>query len=398
MTSPASELTAAETSETTGPLEDPVIGSVSDGILTIDLLLQVLVQEGGSDLHLKSNNVPRLRVNGTLRPLAMAPLDGVVVGEMLEGIMHPRQRKILQRETSADFAYVAQGIGRFRVNVFVAEGGLVAVFRVIPSKVPMPHDINMPVEIRKFAQMHRGLVLVTGATGSGKSTTLAALINLINSYRRCHILTIEDPIEFIHQSNKALVNQREIGKSAKDFNGALRGALRQDPDVILVGEMRDRETISLAVTAAETGHLVFATLHTASAARSIDRIIGVFPPEEQDHIKVQLAMSLRAIVSQQLLVRKDGRGRVAAFEIMLVNTAVENLIRKGEIFKLDSELRTGRERGMQAMDYALQDLVEKELIDPAVALAAAFRADLLEAELVRQGRMEKTPKAVGKKS
>jgi twitching motility protein PilT len=351
----------------------------------IDKFLELLVKTGGSDLHIKVGEPPRLRVNGKLKLLEYPALTKDMMHGLLQEIMSDEQLEAYTQDQDYDFAYAAGDLGRFRVNVYEQRMGRAAVFRIVPTKIPSADDIGLLPAIRQLATLHKGLVLVTGATGSGKSTTLAAIVNLINTNRQAHILTIEDPIEFVHESKKSLVNQREVGNNTQSFTRALRSALREDPDVILVGEMRDIETISLAVTAAETGHLVLATLHTISASKAIDRIVDSFPPDQQQQIKVQLAETLKAVVAQQLLVRKDGRGRAAAFEILLMNAATSNMIRKGETFQLPGVMATHKKDGMQSMDVALADLVRRQLIDPKEALSHAHSRQSLAQELAKDG-------------
>jgi len=319
-------------------------------------------KQGASDLHLSAGEPPRIRVHGEMMPVKVPALDKKEVHAMIYDILNDRQRKIFEETHDIDFSMELGDVARFRVNVFVQHRGEGAVFRTIPSEVISFDKLGLPPQMRNFAKLEKGIVLVTGPTGSGKSTTLAAIIDLINVERHGHILTIEDPIEFVHKSKNCLVSQREVGPHTHSFANALRGALREDPDVILVGEMRDLETISLALTAAETGHLVFGTLHTSSAPKTIDRIVDVFPAEEQGQIRAMFAESCRAVVSQVLLKKKEGKGRVAALEIMIGTPAVRNLIREGKVAQLPSALQTGQKWGMQTLDQHLKDLVMKGLV------------------------------------
>ena len=326
-------------------------------------LLRAAASLGASDLHLSAGEPPRLRVSGDLVAMegeaVMAP-EGVT--ELCYSIMTPEQRAHFEKEHEVDFACELEGSGRFRVNVFVQRRGPGAVLRTIPTQIPTLESLNMPPVLTELCTRERGLVLVTGPTGSGKSTTLAAMVDLINRTWDAHILTVEDPIEFVHSSKKCLVNQREVGPHTGSFSNALRSALREDPDVILIGEMRDLETISLALTAAETGHLVFGTLHTSSAAKTVDRIIDVFPGDQQSQIRTMLSESLEAVVAQTLLKKKGG-GRVAACEILVGAPAVRNLIREAKLHQIPSMMQTGQRVGMQTFDMALQELVKKGLID-----------------------------------
>ena len=281
---------------------------------------------------------------------------------MLYSILNDQQRKIFEEHHELDFSIAFGDAGRFRVNAFLQSRGESIVFRTIPTVIPSLEQLNMPRIVGELTKKEKGLILVTGPTGCGKSTTLAAMIDLINRNEKCHILTIEDPIEFLHQSKNCLINQRELGPHTHSFANALRSALREDPDVILVGEMRDLETISLALTAAETGHLVFATLHTSSAPKTVDRIIDVFPPEQQEQVRTMFSESIQAVLTQQLLKRKDGKGRIAALEIMLGTPAVRNLIRENKIAQIPSSIQTGRQHGMQTMDQSLTELYQKDIV------------------------------------
>ncbi|MBW7998107.1 MAG: type IV pilus twitching motility protein PilT [Candidatus Glassbacteria bacterium] len=325
-------------------------------------LLLFAHKQGASDTHLSAGEPPRIRVNGIMTPVKVPPMDKKEIHAMIYDILNDRQRKIFEETHDLDFSMELGDVARFRVNVFMQHRGEAAVFRTIPSEVLSFDKLGLPGTMRNFAKLEKGIVLVTGPTGSGKSTTLAAIVDLINNERHGHILTIEDPIEFVHKSKNCLINQREVGPHTHSFANALRGALREDPDVILVGEMRDLETISLALTAAETGHLVFGTLHTSSAPKTIDRIVDVFPAGEQAQIRTMFAESCRAVVSQVLLRKKDGKGRVAALEIMIGTPAVRNLIREGKVAQLPSALQTGQKWGMQTLDQHLKELVHKGVI------------------------------------
>jgi twitching motility protein PilT len=325
-------------------------------------LLKFAVKEKASDVHISSGESPVIRIYGDIRKIDNPPLNKEDVHRILYDILSDHQRKIFEDQHELDFAIALVNIGRFRVNAFVQSRGESIVFRAIPTDIPGLEQLGMPKIVSDLTKKEKGLVLVTGPTGCGKSTTLAAMIDLINREEKCHILTIEDPIEFIHQSKNCLVNQRELGPHTHSFANALRSALREDPDVILVGEMRDLETISLALTAAETGHLVFGTLHTSSAPKTVDRIIDVFPPEQQEQVRTMFSESLQAVLTQQLLKRKDGKGRVAAMEIMIGTHAVRNLIRENKIAQIPSSLQTGRQYGMQTMDQALIELYQKEIV------------------------------------
>ena len=329
--------------------------------MDITELLAFSVDHNASDLHLSTGTPPSIRVDGEVRKLNIPAFDAKDVNALVYDIMSDRQRKEYEENMEVDFSFEVPNLARFRVNAFNQARGPAAVFRTIPSKVLTLEDLGCPEIFREIADTPRGLVLVTGPTGSGKSTTLAAMIDYINSNKYDHILTIEDPIEFVHENKMCLINQREVHRDTLSFDAALRSALREDPDVILVGEMRDLETIRLAMTAAETGHLVFGTLHTTSAPKTIDRIIDVFPAEEKGMVRSMLSESLRAVISQTL-VKKVGGGRVAAHEIMIGVPAIRNLIREDKVAQMYSAIQTGMQHGMQTMDQCLHNLVNRGLI------------------------------------
>ena len=334
--------------------------------MDITELLAFSAKQGASDLHLSAGLPPMIRVDGDVRRINLPPMEHKQVHSLIYEIMNDKQRKDFEEFLETDFSFEVPGVARFRVNAFNQNRGAGAVFRTIPSKVLTMEELGMGQVFREMSMVPRGLVLVTGPTGSGKSTTLAAMMDYINDSKYEHILTIEDPIEFVHESKKCLVNQREVHRDTHGFNEALRSALREDPDIILVGELRDLETIRLAMTAAETGHLVFGTLHTTSAAKTIDRIIDVFPAEEKAMIRSMLSESLQAVVAQTLL-KKVGGGRVAAHEIMIGSSAIRNLIREDKVAQMYSAIQTGGALGMQTMDQCLSDLVEKRLVSRDVA-------------------------------
>ena len=338
-------------------------------------LLAFGVKNKASDLHLSAGLPPMIRVHGDIRRINLPEMSSEEVGQMITSVMNDQQRKLYQQNMETDFAFELPNVARFRVNAFTSNRGPAAVFRTVPSTVLTLEDLKAPRIFQKIADHPRGLVLVTGPTGSGKSTTLAAMINYINDTPPSHVLTIEDPIEFVHQSKKALVNQRELHQHTHSFANALRSALREDPDVILIGEMRDPETISLALTAAETGHLVFGTLHTTGAAKTVDRIVDVFPAGEKEMVRSMLSESLRAVISQTLLKTRDGNGRVAAHEILISTPAVRNLIRENKIAQINSTLQTGQTHGMQTLDQSLQALVRQGVISPDVARSKGQHVD-----------------------
>ena len=337
----------------------------------IDQFLNVLVEQGGSDLHLTTGSPPVMRVHGHMQKIKFRELTPKDMETLIYEIMDEEWRMRFLENQDYDFAYEIADLARFRVNVFWQRKGLGAVLRTIPSKILTADDLGLPEVIRKMCMLTKGLVLVTGPTGSGKSTTLAAMVDLINEERADHILTIEDPIEFTHPNKKCLVNQREISTNTKSFANALRAALREDPDVILVGEMRDRETIELGITAAETGHLVFGTLHTSSAPKTVDRIIDVFPADQQEQIRAMLAESLKGVISQVLLRKTGGKGRCAAHEIMVGTSAVSNLVRENKIFQIPSIIQTGKKDGMQLLDQHILEFLMSGQIDPLEAYMKA---------------------------
>ncbi len=344
--------------------------------MDITQLLTFCFQQGGSDLHVSAGEPPMIRVDGSMRKVKVPALSTEQTQSMLYDIMGDSQRKIFEERSDIDFSIELGETARFRVNVFRQRRGMGAVFRIIPTKIMTLEQLGMPSVLAKLSRKEKGLILVTGPTGSGKSTTLAGMINLINEEREEHILTIEDPIEFVHQSKKCLINQREVGPHTQNFANALRAALREDPDIILVGEMRDLETIQLALTAAETGHLVMGTLHTSSAPKTIDRIIDVFPPEQQAQVRAMLAESLQAVVTQTLCKKICG-GRVAALEIMIGTSAVRNLVREGKIHQLPSVIQTSQGVGMVTMEASILELFNKNLITQDTALEKSGNPNLL---------------------
>lgn len=337
----------------------------------IDAFFHLMHEEGASDLHLVSGQQPAIRIRGEIVRIKYDVLDNDTLKAMLYEIAPEHKVKQFEETGDVDFAYEIPGLARYRANFFMQKWGCAAVFREIPSKILTVDELGLPPVIARLAYLPRGLVLVTGPTGSGKSTTLAAIIDEANRNRKDHIITIEDPIEFVHQSASCIVNHREVGVHTKSFSAALRGALREDPDIILVGEMRDLETIRLAVEAASTGHLVFGTLHTTSAAKTVDRIIEVFPADEQQQIRSTLADGIRAVVSQVLFKRIDKKGRCAALEILIATPAVRNLIRESKTFQIPSMIQTGKKYGMQLLDDAIMDLMNRGWISADEAYAKA---------------------------
>ena len=343
--------------------------------MDISDLLAFAFKNKASDLHLSAGLPPMIRVHGDMRRVNVPEMNHSQVHEMVYDIMNDGQRKVYEETLECDFSFEIPNLARFRVNAFNQNRGAAAVFRTIPSKVLTLEQLNCPPIFKEIAQTPRGIVLVTGPTGSGKSTTLAAMVDYINENDFGHILTVEDPIEFVHQSKKCLINQREVGPHTLSFANALRSALREDPDVILVGEMRDLETIRLALTAAETGHLVFGTLHTSSAAKTVDRIVDVFPAAEKEMVRSMLSESLRAVISQTLIKTKDEQGRVAAHEIMIGTPAIRNLIRENKIAQMYSAIQTGQSIGMQTLDQNLTDLVRRNIVSVAEARTKATNKD-----------------------
>jgi twitching motility protein PilT len=360
---------------------------------SIDTLLEWMAGRSASDLHLTVGSQPAIRVNGHLYRMENFPaLSAEDTRQLLYRILNTEQQKRLEIDRQIDLSYSIPGVARFRVNIYSQRESLAGAFRMIPDSLKTLEELGLPTSLYDLANRPRGLVLVTGPTGSGKSTTLAALIDEINRTRADHIITIEDPIEFLHRHKKCVVNQREIGPDATSFAEALRGALRQDPDVILLGEMRDLETISTALTAAETGHLVFATLHTQDAASTIDRVIDVFPAGQQGQIRTQLAGTIQGVVAQTLLPTTDGQGRAAAIEILLPDDAVRNLIRQAKLEQIYSVMQTNTARGMQTMEQALADLVLRGVVDRDLALSRSSRAEQLD-NLLQRGGMSAPPEA-----
>jgi twitching motility protein PilT len=344
----------------------------------IDEFLREVLTRGGSDLHLVAGDPPRIRVFGELQTLRDEPLGQDYVRDALDEIMPRQATTRLTEKDGADFAYSIPGVSRFRVNVFRHIGGLGGVFRAIPSKALTLDQLNMPEAVRSLCRTNNGLILVTGKTGSGKSTTLASMIDDINAREKGHILTIEDPIEFVHPRRSCLVSQREVGTHSPSFAAALHSALREDPDVVLVGELRDLETMGIAVTAAEMGILVMGTLHTNGAAATVDRIVNAFPSDKQAHVRTMLSTSLRGVISQQLVPRADKRGRVAALEILINTPAVSNLIRQGKLDQLENTMQSGAQHGMRTMDSAIQELLDKGVVSGRAAFEKAINKQRFE--------------------
>lgn len=354
--------------------------------ITVDQLLHAVVEKGASDIHLTAGIAPLLRIDGAVIPLRIPPLKPHEVKHLVYSVLTEEQKLTFERTNELDFSFSKPNLSRFRGNVFVQRGAVGAVFRQIPFKIRSFDDLGLPPVVQDIANKPRGLVLVTGATGSGKSTTLAAIIDKINAEQRLHILTLEDPIEFVHNHKLSIVNQREIGTDTSSFKDALKHALRQDPDVVLVGEMRDQETMEAALTIAETGHLVFATLHTNSAVSSINRVIDAFPPHQQQQVRVQLSMTLVAVLSQQLLPLASGAGRVLALEVMVPNPAIRNLVREDKMHQLYSQMQVGQgASGMQTMNQALASLFLRQIITVEDAFEATAEPDELRQILQSSG-------------
>lgn len=355
----------------------------------IDEYLREAVKLGASDIHITAGLSPMVRIHGSIKALrqdleSLTPPD---IKRLLYEILSEEQQRRLEKDKELDISYGIPDLGRFRVNVYYQRGSLGAAFRTIPMEIPKLETLGLPVDpLLELARRPRGFVLITGPTGSGKSTTLASLIDIINEERQCHIMTIEDPIEYLHKHKNSIINQRELGEDTLSFADALKHVLRQDPDVILVGEMRDLETISMAITAAETGHLVFSTLHTSSAPQTIDRIIDVFPPHQQQQIRIQLSEVIEGVVTQQLLIKKGGQGRTVATEIMIATPAVRNLIREGKSHQLTTVIQTSLKEGMRTMDYSLSELYAEDKITIETALERAMNQDELLRLLRRTGK------------
>ena len=351
----------------------------------VDDLLRLVVEKKGSDLHLAAGVPPVLRVDGQLLATNYEVLSDFEAQRMVYAILNDEEIRAFETDYELDCSYQLKGISRFRVNVYRDRGAVAAAFRVIPSKIPTVRELGLPMVLEDLSRRPRGLVLVTGPTGSGKSTTLAAMIGQVNNERSVHIITIEDPIEYLHTHRRSLINQRELGADTRGFPEALKHALRQDPDVILVGEMRDLETMALAITAAETGHLVFSTVHTNSAAQTVDRIVDVFPPGQQEQIRIQLSNNIEAVLSQQLMARAGTPGRIAAMEIMIASPAIRNLIREAKAHQITSLIQTSAHLGMQTMDQCLRDLYQRGLITYEDAMSRAMNQEELKKMLFTRG-------------
>jgi twitching motility protein PilT len=347
----------------------------------IDQLLQFSVDQLASDLHISAGSIPMIRVHGTMRKLNLPVMTQEFIERLIFDILSEPQKERFDEVKELDFSYKLEKIARFRVNFFQQINGYAVVFRTIPAEIRSFEELGLPEIMKDLALRDRGLILLTGPTGSGKSTTLATMVDYINEYKELHIITIEDPVEFFHESRNCLINQRELGINTHSFANALRAALREDPDVILVGEMRDLETIALALTAAETGHLVLATLHTSSAAKTIDRIIDIFPSSQKTQVRSMLAESLESVIAQKLLPLKDGNGRIAAMEVMVANTAIRNLIREDKIYQIPSVIQASGKMGMQSLDQDLMRLLHKGAIDRDVAKHVAENPKLFEVNL-----------------
>ena len=345
---------------------------------SIERMLKYALESGASDLHLSTGSIPMVRIHGDMKKLQLPKMDNESMAEIAKEILNENQQAIFKEKLEIDFSTELEGKGRFRVNFFQQLNGISAVFRTIPSVIKSSEELGIPPILNQLAELDRGLVLMTGPTGSGKSTTLAAMIDHINEVQDRHIITVEDPVEYFHSSKSSLINQRELGHSTHSFANALKSALREDPDVILVGEMRDLETIQLALTAAETGHLVFSTLHTSSAVKTIDRIIDVFPTDSKSYIRSMLSESLVAVVAQKLLKKTTDDGRVPACEIMIANTAIKNLIREDKIYQIPSLVQAGGKEGMQTLDQDLQRLLDQGLINRDDAIQIAEKPEIFE--------------------
>ncbi len=345
--------------------------------MEINEILYQAVQAGASDVHITVASPPIMRVNGQLIRMSDTRLMPDDTMNLIQKMLSPKQIDEFEERGELDFSYSNPGLGRFRVNIYKQRGSYCMALRVVALSIPSMESLKLPPVIKELANKQRGLILVTGPTGSGKSTTLASMIDYMNKNKNEHIMTIEDPIEYLHKHDKSVVNQREIGNDSMSFSNALRAALRQDPDVILVGEMRDLETISTAITAAETGHLVLSTLHTIGAAKTVDRIIDVFPPHQQQQIRIQLASVIEAVISQQIMPRSDETGRIAAFEVMIANSAIRNLIREGKTHQIQTVIQTGMNQGMQTMDYSLIELYKRRIIDQATLKKYAVDTDMV---------------------
>ena len=345
---------------------------------SIERMLNYALESGASDLHLSTGSIPMVRIHGDMKKLQLPEMDNDSMSEIAKEVLNENQQNIFKEKLEIDFSTELQGKGRFRVNFFQQLNGISAVFRTIPSVIKSAEELGIPPILNQLSELDRGLVLMTGPTGSGKSTTLAAMIDHINEVQDRHIITVEDPVEYFHSSKSSLINQRELGHSTHSFANALKSALREDPDVILVGEMRDLETIQLALTAAETGHLVFSTLHTSSAVKTIDRIIDVFPTDSKSYIRSMLSESLVAVVAQKLLKKTTGDGRVPACEIMIANTAIKNLIREDKIYQIPSLVQAGGKEGMQTLDQDLQRLLDQGLITRDDAIQIAEKPEIFE--------------------
>ncbi len=341
-------------------------------------LAEETVKQNASDLHITAGVPPILRINGEMYPMNLPILKPDDTAAFVKQVLNEEQLKILNEEGEVDTSFSIPGLGRFRINAFKQRGSYGMASRVVASRIPTMEELGLPPVVKELARKPRGLILVTGPTGSGKSTTLSTMIDQINGEKNCHILTLEDPIEYLHKHNKSIVNQREIGHDSLTFSNALRASLRQDPDVILVGEMRDLETIGIALTAAETGHLVLSTLHTLGAAKTIDRVIDIFPPHQQQQIRIQFSSVIEGIISQQLLTKADNSGRVAAFEIMVATPAIRNLIREGKTHQIQTSIQTGMKFGMQSMDNSLLELYRKGVINRETILNQAIDIGLVE--------------------